>query len=507
MLNRFLSHSAKAGRNMSAREQSAMLDALDKSMAVIQFQVDGTIVSANANFLNAVGYEADEVIGQHHSMFVEPAFASSAEYADFWDALKRGEFQAAVYKRLGKGGREIWIQASYNPVLNSSGKAVKVVKYATDVTEETLRNADYSGQLAAISKSQAVIQFHLDGTIIDANENFLGAVGYALDEVQGKHHSIFVEADYKASAEYKQFWAALARGEYQAAEYKRIRKDSSEIWIQASYNPIFDPDGQPFKVVKYATDITGQVRAREEDAQAAAQLEANLEKILTSVGSASKESTAAATAANAAAQTVQTVAAATEEFEASTREISRSMDSSKSEVEKVMSEAAEVDQSTLKLAEAASSMGNIVQMIQEIAGQINLLALNATIESARAGEAGKGFAVVASEVKSLANQVAKATGEIDSEINGMQVIAEEVVSGLSGIKTSMDEVERSVATAAIAVEEQTGATYEMTGSMQTASSAVQDVNSGLTNIAKSVGELDEEGREMMNNLQREKAAI
>lgn len=482
-----------------------MLDALNKSQAVIQFQVDGTIVSANENFLNAVGYSSEEIVGQHHRMFVEPGYAQSAEYDAFWQSLGRGEFQAAVYKRIGKDGREIWIQASYNPVLDSKGNAVKVVKYATDVTEETLRNADYSGQLSAISKSQAVIQFNLDGTVIEANENFLGAVGYSLDEIRGKHHSIFIELAYKESSEYRQFWEALARGEYQAAEYKRIRKDGNEIWIQASYNPIFDPDGRPFKVVKYATDITSQVIAREEGAKQATQLEENLGKILTSVGSAREESTTTAAAANETAQTVQTVAAATEEFEASSQEIARSMVSSKLEVEKVMTEALVVDQSTQKLADAASSMGNIVQMIQDIAGQINLLALNATIESARAGDAGKGFAVVASEVKSLANQVAKATDEIGNEINGMQGIADEVVSGLTGIKTSMDAVETSVTTAAGAVEEQTASTGEMASSMQAASVAVQSVNEGLANIARSVGELDEEGREMMLNLRSEKA--
>ncbi len=504
MFSKLFSQVRASGR--SGAQQKAMLDALDKSQAVIQFEVDGTIVTANQNFLDAVGYTLSEVQGQHHRMFVEPSYAESDDYKEFWASLGRGEFQIAVYKRFGKGGKEIWIQASYNPILNSRGQVVGVVKYATDVTEETLRNADFSGQLDAISKSQAVIQFDLDGIILDANENFLNAMGYSLAEIQGKHHSIFVEPGFEESAEYKQFWESLARGEYHSAEYKRIGKGGNEIWIQASYNPILDPDGRPVKVVKYATDITEQVHKRNEAARLNVQLQEGLGNILNAVGSANEQSTSASAAAGHTAQTVQTLATTTEEFGASTQEIARSMSASKSEVERVMLEAAEADQSTQKLSEAADAMGNIVQMIQDIAGQINLLALNATIESARAGEAGKGFAVVASEVKTLANQVAKATDDIGNEITGMQSIADEVVGGLTGIKTAMEAVESSVTTVAGAVEEQSASTEEMTSSMKSVSSAVQEVNSGLVNIARSVSELDEQGREMVRNLQKEKAA-
>ena len=239
-------------------ELRAMIKALDKSQAVIQFAPDGTIVSANENFLGAVGYSLEEIQGKHHSIFVEPGYKESAEYKEFWAKLARGEYQAAEYKRLGKGGREIWIQASYNPVTDAKGRVTRVVKYATDITQQKLINADFSGQISAIGKSQAVIEFNMDGTIINANPNFLGAVGYELEEIQGKHHRMFVEPGYKDSSEYKEFWEKLGRGEYQAAEYKRVAKGGREIWIQASYNPILDLNGKPFKVVKYATDITNQ---------------------------------------------------------------------------------------------------------------------------------------------------------------------------------------------------------------------------------------------------------
>src|SRR5512145_344210 len=223
--------------------------AINKSQAVIEFRMDGTILTANQNFLGALGYTLDEIVGKHHSLFVEPAYGASVEYRQFWEALNRGQYQAAEYKRIGKNGKEVWIQASYNPIFDAKGKPFKVVKYATDVTAQKLKNADFQGQLDAINKSQAVIAFNMDGTIITANQNFLGALGYTLDEIAGRHHSLFVDPEYRASAEYKDFWAKLNRGEYVAAEFRRIGKGGKEVWIQASYNPILDLNGKPFKVV------------------------------------------------------------------------------------------------------------------------------------------------------------------------------------------------------------------------------------------------------------------
>ncbi|GAB5405114.1 MAG: PAS domain S-box protein [Aureliella sp.] len=232
------------------------VEAINRSSAVIEFDLDGTILNANENFLGCVGYTLDEVVGQHHSLFVDDAFKASAEYKEFWANLKAGKYQAAEYKRFGKGDKEVWIQASYNPIFDAEGNPFKVVKYATDITDAKLRTADYEGQLDAISKAQAVIEFNLDGTIITANDNFLSCVGYSLQEVQGNHHRLFVDPAYASSTEYTQFWDELRQGKFQAAEFKRFGKTGKEIWIQASYNPIFDTDGKPFKVVKFATDIT-----------------------------------------------------------------------------------------------------------------------------------------------------------------------------------------------------------------------------------------------------------
>ncbi len=239
--------------------------AIGKAQAVIEFQLDGTVITANENFLNTLGYRLEEVQGQHHSMFVDPVFRASDEYRRFWEKLGRGEYDANQYKRIGKGGKEVWIQASYNPIFNADGKPFKVVKYATDVTAQVLAAAESKGQLQAINRAQAVIEFALDGKILTANDNFLNTLGYRLEEVQGQHHSIFVDPVFRASDEYRRFWEKLGRGEYDANQYKRIAKGGKEVWIQASYNPIFNADGKPFKVVKYATDVTGQVLAAAEN--------------------------------------------------------------------------------------------------------------------------------------------------------------------------------------------------------------------------------------------------
>ncbi|MDE1159616.1 MAG: PAS domain S-box protein [Neorhizobium sp.] len=232
------------------------INAIQKSSSVITFDMFGTILDANENFLEATGYTLDEVRGRHHRMFVDRNFAHSTQYASFWHDLGQGKHRSGLYKRFDKGGNEIWLQASYNPIFDASGRAIKVMKFASVVTEERLLQAEHQGQIAAIHNSQCVISFELDGTVIDANENFLNAIGYRFGEVRGQHHRMFVDAEHAESTEYKAFWAELARGQHMAGEYKRLRKDGQEIWLQATYNPILDMDGRPFKIVKYATDVT-----------------------------------------------------------------------------------------------------------------------------------------------------------------------------------------------------------------------------------------------------------
>src|SRR6185312_5089125 len=211
-------------RKESQSEQAAKLAAIDRVQAVIEFAMDGTILHANKNFLDAMGYQLHEIEGKHHSIFVDPHYARSREYEEFWRRLNDGQFELAEYKRLGKGGREVWIHASYNPIMDKRGKPFKVVKYATDVTQQKLNNANFSGQIESIGKAQAVIEFAMDGTILAANDNFLKLMGYTLDELRGQHHRMFVEPVHAAAPEYRQFWAELAGGRPQTGRFRRLGK-------------------------------------------------------------------------------------------------------------------------------------------------------------------------------------------------------------------------------------------------------------------------------------------
>ncbi|MDA9528946.1 histidine kinase [Bradyrhizobium sp. CCBAU 25338] len=424
---------AKKIRGMT---ETSKIAAIGRAQAVIEFKLDGTVVTANENFCKALGYSLAEIEGKHHSLFVAEAERNSSAYREFWAALNRGDYQAGEFKRIGKGGREVWILASYNPLLDESGKPFGVVKFATDITADKLKNADLAGQIAAIDKAQAVIEFNMDGTIITANANFLGALGYSLAEIKGKHHSMFVEPSERDGAGYREFWAALNRGEYQAAEYKRIGKGGKEVYIQASYNPILDLNGKPFKVVKYATDTTRQVLVRMGNERVRGMMES--------------------------------VAAGSEELNASVREISEAMTKSRETAMSAVEQVSSADAQAQRLTEAAQAMSGIVEMINNITGQINLLALNATIESARAGEAGRGFAVVASEVKSLANQAKQATDKIGEEIGSLNSISGDVVSALGSIKQAINNVSEYVTSTAAAIEEQSTVTNEMSTSMQRA---------------------------------------
>jgi len=432
-------------------DYQGQLEAIHRSRGMIEFALDGTILNANTNFLATVGYTLGEVQGRHHSLFVEPAEREGQTYRDFWAALARGEFQRGEFKRFGKGGQEIWLQAIYNPVIDQNGKLFKVVKFATDVTAEKLRMADVMGQIAAINRSQGVIHFDLDGTVLDANENFLNVLGYSLNEVRGKHHRTFVDPSYAETTEYRALWEGLRRGEYRADVFRRVGKGGKVIWIEASYNPILDMNGKPFKVVKYATDITAKMAAQIGASQAS-------EQTLTSV---------------------QTVASSAEELSASIGEISQSLARSRTDVDAIHERAQAADLSTTQLKDAAASMNGVVQLIRGVGEQINLLALNATIEAARAGEAGRGFAVVAGEVKNLSNQVTSATGRITGDIQAMQGISGDVAASLSAIAGSITSVRDFVSGIASAVEEQSAVTQEISTNMQTAARGVSDINQSL----------------------------
>ena len=464
---RKLSSPASGTLTDHAREKMV---ALDKAQAIIEFEMDGTIITANANFLAVMGYELDEIRGQHHSMFADPAFAASQDYKDFWAALNAGTFQAAQYKRFGKGGREVWIEATYNPLIGRDGKPFRVVKFATDITEQVKAKAERIGKLEALNRSQAVIEFEMDGTIITANDNFLSVMGYSLEEIQGKHHSMFADPEFAASQDYRDFWAALNEGTFQAAQYKRFGKGGKEVWIEASYNPILDPDGRPLKVVKFAVDLTPR---KEENRQLADDFQQNVQKLVQAVSASATQMETTAQGLTAASQETDSqansVAAATEELTMSVREIMSQIERSSETIQTAVDDAKKSEQLVAGLVEAAGRVGEVTSLISDIADQTNLLALNATIEAARAGEAGKGFAIVAQEVKALASQTAKATEEIDAQTKNIQETSNTTADGINGIIDVINRISEMSNAISSSVGEQSQATNEVAGNI----SAVQ----------------------------------
>ncbi len=468
----------------SAQDAVATLAALDKSQAMIAFALDGKVLTANTRFLGLMGYTLAEIQGQHHSLFVDPTYRVSAAYSTFWDALRRGDFQAAQFKRLGKGGKEVWLEASYNPILGRNGQPHKIVKIATDITESKMHNADAAGQMAAIRKSQAVIEFKLDGTIVAANANFLNALGYTLAEVEGRHHSMFVAIEDRDGEKYRRFWDDLRQGEYQAGEYRRISKTGRDVWIQGSYNPIFDPDGRPFKVVKFATDITPQVEDRRRRADLAQTVDAGLQGITDAISTATEQAAGGASASLQTSTNVQAVAAGAEELVSSVAEISRGITDASVVAAKGVDEAKRTVAIVADLADAAKRIGDVVRLIADIASQTNLLALNATIESARAGDAGKGFSVVAGEVKNLAGQTAKATEDIASQISRVQSATADAVDAISAISRTIGQINEISATIAGAAEEQNAVVREISSNMQSAADAVNSISQNMDYIAR-----------------------
>lgn len=410
-----------------ASKTNDIMAALDRSQAVIHFDPQGNILWANGNFLKTVGYTPEEIKGKHHRMFVDPVEAAGNDYKTFWDELRQGKFQSAQYKRFGKNGREIYIEATYNPICDSRGKVYMVVKFATDVTTKTLKMKE------AMDRQQAVISFDLQGNILEANENFLKTVGYTLEEIKGKHHRMFVDPAYAASAEYAQFWENLRHGEYQAGEFQRFGKGGKEVWIRASYNPVYGNDGQPYRVTKYATDITeekvGKVR--------------QMTEIITSM------------------------ATATEQLSGSIGDIARNIGTTRDSVGVVNQQTALATNAVASMKKSADGMGSIITIIDEISNQINLLALNAAIEAARAGDAGRGFAVVADEVKKLAQQVSSSTGRITEEIAGLQTSTGEVTGSLGKIAALVTDLADSATSVASATEEQSAVTQDISRNMLT----------------------------------------
>ena len=364
---------------------SSQLKALYSTQAVIELDPQGHILFANAQFLDLMGYELDELRGQHHRIFLDPADAQARDYRDyrdFWARLARGQAFVGRCRRIDRQGREVWLQANYSPVLDSRGQVLRVVKYAMDISAEVLRDAEASSQLAAVGRAQAVIEFGLDGSILRCNRNFLEAMGYASeDELVGRHHSMFVAPQERSSAEYAAFWVHLSQGKHYRGQFRRIGRLGNDVWIEANYSPVLNQSGQPFKVVKYATDITQRYEATRLVQSAFEQLQ----------------------------QLVRDSAAQAHDAHAQARDVTRIAQRGDVALDSAVDAMSSISSNSRRI-------GEMVGLIDGIAFQTNLLALNAAVEAARAGEQGRGFGVVAGEVRSLAQRCAEAAREVKSVI-------------------------------------------------------------------------------------------
>lgn len=470
-------------------ESSGKIEAISRSQAVIEFDLNGYILTANENFLNTVQYSLDEIVGQHHSMFVHPHEVNSAEYKGFWSKLAKGEFASGDFHRRRKDGCSLYLSATYNPIFDAYGKPYKVVKFARDITEQTQMSADMSGQVEALGKSNAVIEFDPQGKILKANDNFLQTLDYSLEEIVGQKHALFVPEKERNSPSYITFWKDLAAGKYHEGEFRRIAKGGREIWIEGTYNPIAAPDGTIYKIVKFARDVTDRKRAvdslllglkklsagdltakietdlsgefdllRVDFNSSVGQLKDVVSQVLESSGAVSLEVEAISSSTFELSKRTERQAANLEETAAAMEQLASSVENATGSAKEAQGQVVQANSlaqnggkivaSTVAamadISNSSEQVSKIISVIDEIAFQTNLLALNAGVEAARAGESGRGFAVVASEVRALAQRSSDAAREIADLISLSSQQVKKGVDLVGQTGASLEEICESV---------------------------------------------------------------
>ncbi|MDE1883262.1 MAG: methyl-accepting chemotaxis protein [Rhodospirillales bacterium] len=500
--------------------ESAVLRALRGSFAVIEYSPKGVILDANEQFLRSVGYTKAELIGRHHNILMPPKDAASPDYATFWADLAKGVLKTGRYRRANKSGHDVWLRASYSPVRGRNGKVKSIVELALDITEVHIKAIEELSILSAINRSQAMISFKPDGTILDANENFLSTTGYRLEEIKGQHHRMFIEPGFAASPEYAQFWNRLNAGEFFSADYRRIGKGGRSVWLQASYNPVFNADGQVVKIVKIGMDLSERMENIQQIGSALAELSrgnlqahlgrelipsidplrgdfnnavASLRETVRDISTSAESILQTSAAVNESAgqlssrterqaASLEETAAALEQITATVRKAAENTTHMRTMAEKARGDtessgqvAGQAVEAMGEINESSTKISNIISVIDEIAFQTNLLALNAGVEAARAGDAGRGFAVVATEVRALAQRSADAAKEIKTLISGSGEIVAAGVKSVAVARQSLDRIAGHV----LGIDNAIGAAA---ASAQEQSVALSQVNSAVNQM-------------------------